>query len=271
MRPTKKRRYTPSARYRQNVATRSKFKFERKQKATKALLYLLAVGLVGTLCFWTYKGVTGFIFNSEYFKIQKVEVRGIKNLAQGEITTLLPFRNGDNMFSVDLSDCEDNIAKVKPELKKVSINRGWHKIVVTVEERRPVACFTLAGTRLGLDNDNKPFPLRGNWAKEFLPEIMSPLEQERGTVLSFIKAFPPKAKDYFSGIIKFYVQPVDRVILEMKDGSKIYWGPFERSKVDIKLKKLLQVLRESSGKYSVLEYVNLSFFDDGRILIKPRK
>lgn len=266
----KTRKYKPAARYRQRVVTRSKFRFERRKQATKVFLFLLIAGLIGTISWWTYRGVTDFLFRSENFKIQKVEIRGINNLSQSEILALLPFRNGDNIFSFDASDVEAEIARSKPELKNIDVGRGWKKVTVSVEERRPVAFVNIAGERLGLDADNKPFPLRGSWAKEFLPEITRAAENERRTLLSFIRALVPKAKEYSAGVLKFDLEPVDRVILVMKDGSKVFWGPYESSKVEPKLKRLTQVLEEAQSKFQAIEYINLSFFDDGRILVKPR-
>ncbi|MFH1367528.1 MAG: FtsQ-type POTRA domain-containing protein [Elusimicrobiota bacterium] len=263
------RRYRP-ARYRQRVATRSKFRFERRKKATRVFLFLLITGLAGMISWWTYKAATNFIFKSEHFTVRKVEVRGIKNISQSEVLSLLPFRTGDNMFSFNASSVENDIYKCKQELKKVSVGRGWHKIVVDVEERVPVAFVNSGGQRMGIDYDNKPFPLRGRWAKEILPEIVNQNEQERRTILDFVGVFTPRAKDFFSGILKFRLEPMDRVVLDMGDGSRIFWGPFEKAKVESKLKNLLRVIEDSKTKYESLEYVNLSFFDDGRILVKPK-
>ena len=146
-----RRRYGSSARSRKRVATRSKFKFERRKKAGKFTLYLALLLLSGTFAWWTWKTATNFIYNTDYFKLKTIEVRGLKNIARGEIVALLPFRPGDNLFNINLSDTRDSIARYKPELKRIGLSRGWQKVTVDLEERVPVACVNLDGQLQGID------------------------------------------------------------------------------------------------------------------------
>lgn len=266
----KNRRYSASARSRKRVATRTKFRFERRKKATRAALYLAVAALLGTGAWWTYRATTDFLYTSEYFRINRIEVKGLKNIAQAEITALLTFKTGDNMFRADLSDAEDSIRKYKPELRKVSVSRGWQKITVRAVERVPVACVAVDGQLYGIDQDNKPFPLRGSWTKAVLPEIKCQAEPDRRKVLDFVKEFAPRAKDIFPRVAKLYLEPMNRIVFDFGDGSRIFWGQIEGPRLGAKLSKLSQVLDECKTRFASFEYINMSFFDDGRILVKPK-
>ena len=145
-------------------------------------------------------------------------------------------------------------------------------MTVDLQERVPVACVNINGQDLGVDQDNKPFPLRGNWTKTFLPEIATTEEADRRVALNFIKVFVREARPggNFPEVRRYSVEPINRIVVELKDGSKIFWGIFDAVKVPEKFKRLSQVLEEAGARYSAFEYINLSFYDEGRILVKPR-
>lgn len=249
---------------------RSKFKMERRKRAFKAGKILFALAILCGGGWYGWRAASGFFLGSDNFTIKKIEVRGNKNVSESEIIALLPFREGDNIFKVWLSEARKNLASCKPELKKISLGRRWQKIVVDLTERVPVACVTLEGQRLGLDDDNLPFPLRGQYYREQLPEVTSTVPAERAEALRFIKAFAPAARNVYDGLAGLYVEPFNTIVLDMRDGTRIYWGPLEKDKLRPKLERLAQILEDSKSRFTGLEYVNLNYFDDGRIIVKPR-
>jgi cell division protein FtsQ len=262
-------RYQRPARPR-NVVLRSKFRFERRQRMLKISQFLVSFCLIAFLLWWGWKSVTAFVFHTDYFKIKKIEIQGNKNISESEITALLPFRPGDNLFKILLSDTEQNIAQCKPELRNISIDRGWQKVVVNLKERMPVAFVTINGQRMGLDADNKPFPLRGHLFKMFLPEIVSDKEADRKRLLDFIKVFAPNAKALFPNITRLYAVHVNDVIFDLNDGVKVIWGLPEEEKIKPKLKKMQEVIVDARKRFSDIEYINLAYFDDGRIIVRPK-
>ena len=102
-------------------------------------------GLAAMLLFFGYRAVDNFLFCSECFKIKKIEIRGGKNISSSEISALLPFSAGDNIFAAPVSSTEENLRQCKPELKKLSVSRVWRGIVVRFEERVPVAFAKIDG------------------------------------------------------------------------------------------------------------------------------
>jgi cell division protein FtsQ len=261
--------YRPIRRPR-NVVLRSKFKMERRQQVRKISRVSLALGGAALLCWLVWITISGFLFNSDNFKIRSIDIRGNTNITANEIIALLPFREGDNLFRVWLSAAEKNIIQCKPELKKIGMSRRWQRVLIEIEERRPLACVVQDNQRLGLDEDNVPFPLRGKLSREFLPAIVAGTEAERLEVIRFIKVFAPQAPELFRQIVRLYPEPVNDFVFDLKDNLRIYWGPCEEDKIKLKLRRLTQVLADARTRFSGIEYVNLAFFNDGRIILKPR-
>jgi cell division septal protein FtsQ len=256
---------------RKNVVLRYKFKYERRQKAYKIGQFFAIICLVGFGLLFGYRVISNFLFCSDCFKIKTVEIRGAKNISASEIAALIPFRKGDNLFAAPVSETEENLRQCKPELKKLRVNRTWQGVVIRFEERIPVAFARAGGERLGLDDENKPFPLRGMFAKKIIPEIAAQDEAGRKDALNFIKVFSSKAKDVYPKIVKFIPEPVNNMSFELDSGMKVYWGDTSEEKIKAKLTKLSQVLFDAEERFKAVEYVNLCFFDNGRIIVKPKK
>jgi len=266
-----KRGRKPVTYRRRNVVLRYKFKYERRQRAYKIGQFFAAACLAVFVIFFGYRIINNFLFCSDCFKIKTIDIRGAKNISSSEISALIPFREGDNLFAAPVSATEENLRQCKPELKKLWVSRTWKGIVIKFEERLPVAFTRIDGERFGLDDDNKPFPLRGMFARKPLPEIVSQDECGRRLALDFIKAFAPKAKDVYAKITRFYSEPAGSVAFDIDGGMKIYWGVPDAGKIEQKLNKLNQVLFDAGERFGAVEYVNLCFFDDGRIIVKPKK
>jgi cell division protein FtsQ len=221
---------------------------------------------------WGYVRASDFLFNSGYFEIRTIEINGLSTVSRTEISSLLPFREGDNLFSVWLGAAERNLRKCKPELKNISMRRTWHGVTVSVEERVPVAYVTVGGIRCGVDADNVPFPLHSHWVNDIhlkLPEIVVKEDAERREVLEFIALLGLHGREVYDQIVRFSVQPKDTVVFDLKDGTQVLWGPVENKSFKPKLEKLAQVKGDALKRFNRLEYINLCYFDDGRVVVKP--
>jgi len=218
---------------------------------------------------WAWNAGGRFFEKSDLFKISTIDVRGCKNVTRSEIVAMLPVREGDSLFGFRRAHTEDALRRCKPELKRLNVRRGWKKVVISIDERVPVACTFVGGKRMGIDNDNTPFPLRGQWVKAVLPEVSATDASERSEVLRFIREFAPAAKSFFPRVERFTMESLNDIVMELTDGSKIFWGPFEKNKIKPKLQRLEQVFEDAGSRFPGIEYVNLSYFDSGRILVRP--
>jgi cell division protein FtsQ len=242
---------------------------ERKQRIRKFSQVLLILGLAALACWLVWSSVSGFLFHSDIFRIRKIDIEGNHNVTSNEVIALLPFREGDNLFQVGLSEASDNVRQCKPELKNIALCRRWQRVLIKIDERLPLACVTVDGQRMGIDEDNVPFPLRGRLSREPLPEIIGTPDTDRQTIVKFIKMFASESKEMSGRIARLQLEPVDDIVFETNDNLKVYWGQAEKDKIKPKLKRLAQVLADAKTRFAGVEYVNLCFFDDGRIIIKP--
>ena len=266
----KSTRSYPKPVYRRPVRLRSKVKSERARQASTFLTWAVLIAVAAFGLRWGYIKVNHFLCSSDVFNIRSIEIRGCKNVAQSEISTLLPFRTGDNLCGLRPAEAEKNIQQCKPELKAIDISRGWKKVTVTIRERTPSGFVSVYGERQGIDSDNTLFPLRGEWLKAPLPEISAETEADRREVLNFMSDFAPIDGKFFAGIGHFSLEPVNSIIFDINGGPRVYWGRLESDKLKAKLGKLTQVLSDASTRYTGgLAYVNLSYFDDGRVLVMP--
>jgi cell division protein FtsQ len=249
---------------------RSKVKAERRQRFTKAGIVLLLLAGIGFGGWKAWQAASCFVSSAPCFTIRSITVRGGKNISPSEIIALLPFRAGDNILHITPGKAERAIRQCKPELKDIAIRRSWKKVVITLVERQPVACVQSGGRRLGVDADNAVFSLRGHQVTQKFPEIVAAAAAERKDVLAFIRTFSAQAKELFPRVTRLFPEPVNAIVLELDDGTRIFWGPIAATDVRQKLRRLSQVMADARTRYTGIEYINLCYFDDGRIVVKPR-
>jgi cell division septal protein FtsQ len=259
----------PKRRYKR-IVLRSKIKKQRRRSVLKLGSAVLILALSGFLALRGYKSIHAFLFTSKFFKISKIEIKGAKNISQGEIVAILPFRAGDSIFSISLKKTEKRLENYKPELESVRIKRNLQDIVVRVKEREPVACQVLSGAKMGIDASNTVFPLRGSFVTMGLPEFVAENAQKRKLLLDFMAELGSQAKEILPRVKKFQIESVSDVVLCLDDGSKIVWGPLEKEKIKPKLNVLKQVIADAKNRFNSFEYINLCYFDDGRVLLKPK-
>jgi cell division septal protein FtsQ len=247
----------------------------RSGNATKKLVKLSAfIILFCTLIYGIARGwgaLQDYISKADILKIEGIELSGSKNVLRGEILALLPFEIGDNIFSQDLAKAEKDVLKLRPELKEINIKRGFKKIVIKIRERTPVGFVNINGKRLGIDSDNVPFPLRGEFAKANFPEVSARNDFDRKEIIEFIEIFSKEAEEYFAKSILFYFESVDDAAVKLSDGTRIIWGKVEKDKFDIKLRKMKEVLDDALKRFNKIDYVNLNYLDSGRVLVKPKR
>jgi cell division protein FtsQ len=242
---------------------------KRGRKPVKLFVCLLLFAL---LCFLIYLGVqklAGCVYAAESITVKEIDVLGCKNVTKTEIKELLPFKIGDNLLKIDLSEAENKIMEVKPELKDISINRRWQKVRVKLYERTPEA-FVLSGREvLGVDFENKPFPLRGFMSGMKIPTIIHKTEEERGDILKFIKAFKPVCGDFLDNISEIKYSNSKDIVLKTYDGAVIYWGDERPENMAHRFDKFQKIYVDAAAKHKGIEYIDMTFYELGRAVVKP--
>jgi len=263
---SRRKRFT----FKTTVATRPKVRNRRMKQFRVVFVFILILIVCSFLLFRGGKIISDYIVNAEQFKLRYVEVVSSKNITRSEVLSFLPFREGNSIFKLWIRETKQKILQEKPEIESVKIHRGWRKVIVTWKERIPVGWVLKDGSKIGVDYNNKEFPLRGQWAQIELPQLDAKSISERAEVLEFMKALSHSNKEFFAQGIQFGMLGNKSICFNLKDGTKIYWGTPDSFEIPDKLHKLNKVFADAKSKYQGIEYVDLRFFDQGRILLKPK-
>lgn len=122
------------------------------RRSAPALVALIGVGAVAGGVWATHH----FFTTSPRFAVATIAVRGSHVLSDDQVRELLPFRMGDNVFSVDTSAAERALA-AEPWVAKARVKRHLPRTVtVDITERTPAAVVAADGLYL-VDADGRPF------------------------------------------------------------------------------------------------------------------
>jgi cell division protein FtsQ len=201
--------------------------------------------------------------------VKDIEIIRTRNVTKAEIKELLPFKIGDNLLRVNLSEAEYEIKKLKPELKDIIINRGWKKIKVKLYEKTPEAFVMNSGSLFGIDFDNKLFPLRGFMNIMKLPKLFYKSNLERKELLNFIERFKPVCGDYLSKVSEMRFGNTKDLIFVMRNNTLVFWGKERPECLAYKFKRFQKVYLDAVSKHKKLEYIDMTLYDLGRAVVKP--
>jgi cell division protein FtsQ len=235
----------------------------------KKIIQLFLVLILIILFVVLFTKIKCYLYTCEKFQIETIEIVGYKNVTQIEIKELIPFQVGDNLFKVNLSDAENKIKVLKPELKDITMLRRWKRVLIKLKERQPEV-FILQGTSLiGLDFDNVSFGLRGHMFDMEIPVLIYTTTEEKLKLLEFVKLLKPYAKDFIHRITEIKYGEVDDIILIIDKKTIVYWGEFNKAKIKDKTKKMLVVFEDAVKKYTNIDYMDLTFLEKNKIIVKP--
>ncbi|GHT45809.1 hypothetical protein AGMMS49936_03670 [Endomicrobiia bacterium] len=212
-------------------------------------------------------------YKSDKIIIKDIEISGTNNVTKSEIRELLPFNIGDNLLKVNLSEAEEGIKKLKPELKNIVINRRWQKVRVRLCERIPEA-FVICddGSKVGIDFDDMPFPLRGFMDKMNVPQIICKSADEREQLLKFIKRFRSVCGKFFNNILEIKFSNADDIIFVMKSNTgniTVFWGETKPEHLARKFEKFQKVYVDAMAKYKQIECIDMTLCLYGKAIVRP--
>lgn len=264
----KRRKYS----YKRKVVIKPGYRRSSKKgrKLGKFFVYLCLFAVVCFLIYFGCKKLVGYVYASESIAVKDIDVIGCKNVTKTEIKELLPFKIGDNILKINLSDAEDKIMAVKPELKDISINRRWQKVRVKLYERTPEAFIVSGKSVLGVDFEDTPFPLRGFMSGMKIPTITYKNEEDRGKILHFIKLFKPVCGDFLDNIAEIKYSNSGDVVFKTYDGTVIYWGDERPEYMAHKFDKFQKIYVDATAKHKEIEHIDMTFYDLGKAIVKPK-
>jgi cell division septal protein FtsQ len=259
-----------------------KYKANTSQKATGPFIdfdWGPLVKLVLILCFlfavyFGIKKLASYVYALDIIELKSIEIVGIDNMSEERIRALLPFEIGQNIFSPNLGELENEILKDTPEIKGISIDRavfegGLNKIEITVKERQPEVFIFMGGVLKGLDFDNVPFVLYGKNKNLTLPTLYSKSSEDTARLLSFVKFLKPLGDDVLGNIKDIKISGAD-ISFTNRDGTLVFWGPFIDKDSKYKFEVFRQIYLHAKSNYNKIEYIDMTLYLDGRAIIKRK-
>ncbi|MDR0956311.1 MAG: FtsQ-type POTRA domain-containing protein [Endomicrobium sp.] len=243
----------------------------KKQKGTKKIIKFFCILVFFIFIFLFYLGCKELIkvtLKSEKIIIKNIEVIGTKNITKAEIKELLPFKIGDNILKINLTEAKSKIKKLKPELKNIIITRRWQKVKIKLFERTPEAFIYKNGTTFGIDFDNTPFPLRGFMSAMKVPKIIYKSDSERTQLLYLVKKIKSVCRNFLNNISEIKFSNTGDIILIMNTNTTIFFDNEKSERLTYKFKKIQRIYVDAITRYKQIEYIDITY-SFGKAIVKP--
>lgn len=134
---------------------RSRRRFARRQWRRRWLAWRYVLVIVVVLAI-VGLGIYAVWFSS-WLAVDHIEVSGAQTVSASDIRNRSGIDEGEPLASVDLAGAEHRIGSLAV-VKNVSVTRQWpHGILISIEERVPIAVVEIGGQLRGMDADGVVF------------------------------------------------------------------------------------------------------------------
>jgi cell division protein FtsQ len=239
------------------------------RKNVKLFFYATLFIFFSFLVYSVGKILMSFVYESDKIIVKDIEIVGTKNVTKTEIKELLPFKTGDNLLRINLSKAEDEIKRLKPELKNITINRSWQKVKIKLYERTPEGFVMCGDAVFGIDFDDNLFPLRGFMAATKVPKLFYKSDVERKKLLSFVKSFKSVCGGFLSDVSEMKFSSTGDVIFVTHGNTVIFWGDGGQDILSHKFNRFQKIYADTMLKYKQIEYIDMTLYNFGRVIVKP--
>lgn len=251
----------------------------RKQKTRKIKQIILILLMLAVIAgaFFALKKASSFLFSVKKpawleWRLKKVRITGATSNTAYEVSKYLSLNEGDRMTFRDANNLEKWLKSNIKQLEKVSVSRGLisKDLSIKIKKRPALARVKVENKTLYLgasgllfgDEDLKKntditeVSVSGKIKGDILPKELVKLIKE----LSAEKTL--KLKDIKIDLDK------ESFSLQIQDTAAVDMGGFYNA--EAKLEKLADILQVSRDRILKKPYsVNFSYFEDGKIYLKP--
>jgi cell division protein FtsQ len=232
-----------------NSTERTRKRFARRQWARRWLAWKPVVGVVlmlllGVLVVW-------LVYFSSYLSVKGVHVVGVQQLSSTEVRSAAAVPEGEPLATVDLDRIRARVEALAP-VRSADVSREWpDEVLITVEERVPVAVVEIAGQLRGMDDEGVVFRDYAQ-APPGLPRVETDSSSTGSEALReaalVVAALPA---DLAGKIDHVEVATVDEISLELGDGRRVVWGSAEDSDLKAEVVARLLAARPDAQTYDV--------------------
>jgi cell division septal protein FtsQ len=206
-----------------------------------------------------------FVFESPYFSVREIQVRGAENVGGNEIIAMAGLKHGMNIWRIEATTIEKKVAK-HPWVRRVLVRREFpRRVVIEIEERAPKA-IVATGKLYYVDSEGVVFKEVGLGESVKFPLLtgLPPEELEsrdpaiRRKIQDAVRLSDLMAKDSRT-ISEIHFEAADRVILyttAFPVALHMGWGDWED-----KVRRVDRVLKLWHGHEERLVALDASFGD----------
>ena len=227
-------------------ASKTRKKFLRRQRARRWLVWrrvlaaLAGVALVG--------GLVWLFFFSSVLAVKGAEVRGVEVLSASDVEAVADVPLGVPLATADLDAVEARVEGLAA-VSSAEASRAWpDQVRIDVTEREAVAVVSWEGQWRGMDETGvlyRTYPEQPAGLPEVTMSAATPVEAlaEAAGVVQALPAAVLERVDHLE------VESIDRISLELGDGSTVVWGSADESEEKAAVLEVL--LRQKAKVYDV--------------------
>lgn len=228
------------------ASARTRKRFARRQWRRRWLAWkpvvvvVLGVGLT--------VGAVWVVWFSSVLALEQVRVTGTDSLTPQEVQEVAALSLGRPLARVDVDGVERRVGALAP-VRSVEVSRRFpHRLLISVEERVPVAVVTIGDRLRALDRDGVVFggydrPPAGLPRVEVVLGVRPEALGEAATVVATLPRSVARRVDFIE------VRTVDEISLLLKDGRRVEWGSAQDS--EDKARVLGVLLQRDASTYDV--------------------
>ncbi|MFA5161320.1 MAG: cell division protein FtsQ/DivIB [Elusimicrobiales bacterium] len=205
------------------------------------------------------------------WRLAAVDAGGVPEDSRQAVLKLAALPQGSEVTSSDARGLEGKIASVFPELRGVSVRRGWasRTLSVSAGRRQPCARVLLGASTAYMDERGEIYGAEpspppellavalpaGSRARVFRPETAAMLK----SISAFESELPAKP------VLVAADRGETSFRLRLADGAVVEWGGSAHTAE--KIARLAQVYGKARERFAGPYKINMKYFEDGRILL----
>lgn len=226
--------------------TRRRFarrQWARRWLAWKPVVAVVLVLLLVVLAVW-------LVYFSPFLSVKGVHVAGVRQLSTGEVRSAAGVPVGDPLATVDLDRIRTRVEALAP-VRSADVSREWpDEVLITIEERVPVAVVEIAGELRGMDDEGVVFRDYAQ-APPDLPRVETGTSTGSEALREAALVVTALPSDLAATVDHVEVATVDEISLELRDGRQVTWGSAADSDLKAKVLADLVAARPDAEAYDV--------------------
>jgi len=225
---------------------RTRKRFARRQWARRWLAWRPVVAVL--LLIALAVGSVWAVYFSSWLAVRGVEVAGASTLSADEVRSAAAVTAGQPLARVDLDQVRSRVEALA-SVRSADVTREWpDRVLVSVEERVPVAVVVIAGRIRGMDEAGVVFrdyarPPAGLPHVRTSTDTRSDALEEAARVVAALPVEVSRLVDHVA------VETVDQISLVLRDGRTVVWGSADESALKARVTEVL--LRQPAKTYDV--------------------